>query len=427
MDNEKNNVDNNNKKVILLIGIVLSILVVLVFSATYAYFSVNTSNNFGSSTIDTTAEGVGSIALSGTNANLLLSVSRTDMMRDESPNCKGDDCSKTYYASSSGKTLTPTEETIGTIAVTGNGNFTCTYTLNITHTGTKDLYDTFKSNGYTNKGDGQIILTINGEDYDWNSDGMPTTITKTVEVSSGNSFNITAGLRFINNNYLDQTYLAGTDININISVPSGRFRCTIVTEPQETIAYYTYDANGIPSEFGLLSSKADSPNSTWQYYVIETSTQTVAAEDIYEVQFTRNNELQHMGKYSLADCNNKISSAPASFNATCVKLYSAGETYTKVANEVCAVFSDSSDGTVCLKSGEYANVDSYYTKMHNLGLACSDYQQTTFLRCSNGTTYDQSGSLYCDILSDGSVDCGLYGESLCTITSDGLAGCGSHW
>ena len=118
----------DNNKVLLLIGIVVSVLIVLVFSATYAYFSVTGNNNFGTTTIEGSAESVGSVTLNGTSANLLMNLSASDMMQDNAT---------TWYASSTNKTETPTEERIGEISVTGNGYFSCTYTLNISHSGTR--------------------------------------------------------------------------------------------------------------------------------------------------------------------------------------------------------------------------------------------------------------------------------------------------
>ena len=157
--------EENNKKQKRLFIVGLVFLLLLVVGASYAYFAVTTINNFGTSTINAQAGNIGSVTLDGNSAQLNMSLTALDMVQGNSD--------VTYYASESGKTTTPTEEVIGTASVTPTSDtntYHCTYKLNVTHTGVADMYTVFSN--YANKTSGQIILTINGVDYDFN-DGWP--------------------------------------------------------------------------------------------------------------------------------------------------------------------------------------------------------------------------------------------------------------
>ena len=286
-------------------------MIAIVAGATYAYFSVGTTNLFGTSTINATADSMGTVIMQGTNANLTMSLSAVDMMRAND--------SITYYATTEGKTtdVSKKETVIARAYVspeTDTNMYHCTYNLNISHTGTKDMYYTFlgvenavaetdlysyrvneydtleacnnfiDSDGSTgqakcqqfgnkysivendeiaanvlytsqsecetavantnneftftcykrinagdtylkrqatpyNRSNAEIILTVNGTDYDWNS-GMPSTIRGEFNIMAPQEIELTAGLRLINKSYKDQTGLAGSDISISITSDS---------------------------------------------------------------------------------------------------------------------------------------------------------------------------------------------------------------
>ena len=225
-----------DKKKILLVFIV-AIFLVLIVSATYAYFAVSTVNNFGTSTINAQAGNIGTVTLNGNSAQLNMSLTALDMAQGNSD--------ITYYASSSGKTTTPTEDVIGTASVSPTSDTTtyhCTYTLSVTHTGTNDMYTAFSS--AANKSTGQIILTINGTDYDF-YDGWPTSnqVSGSFYIKGTQTKNITAGLRIINKSNVNQNYLANTDISISISLVNNSLSCT----PESFIARMGTDSTtGLP-------------------------------------------------------------------------------------------------------------------------------------------------------------------------------------
>ena len=235
--------EENNKKQKRLFIVGLVFLLLLVVGASYAYFAVTTINNFGTSTINAQAGNIGSVTLNGTNASLSMSLTAVDMVQGN------DDI--TYYASSSGKTTTPTEEVIGTASVTPTSDinyYHCTYTLNVTHTGSTDMYTVFSS--AANKSDGQIILTINGVDFDF-YDGWPASneVSGEFYIKGTQTRDITAGLRIINDSDINQNYLAGSDIQISISLKNNTFSCTVEEEP-------------IPASTTLIALTEDSNNSS---------------------------------------------------------------------------------------------------------------------------------------------------------------------
>ena len=213
-----NEINNKRNKLLFVLGIIALLLVVI--GATYAYFAVTTVNNFGTSIINAQAGNIGTVTLNGNSAQLNMSLTALDMVQGNSD--------ITYYASSSGKTTTPTEEVIGTASVSPTSDtntYHCTYTLSVTHSGTNDMYTVFS--GATNKSADQIILTINGVDYDFN-DGWPTSnqVSGSFYIKGTQTKNITAGLRIINDSEINQNYLAGTDISISISLVNNSFSCT---------------------------------------------------------------------------------------------------------------------------------------------------------------------------------------------------------
>ena len=204
----------NNKKVIVPTIVAIITLVMLTVGATYAYFTVSATNSFGTKTITATTPSVGSVALS-TGSNLTMTLTAAQMMKQSSD--------VTYYASPSGATTTATTANIGTAKVTGSGTFTCTYSLSVTDND-NSLYDAFQS--MTGKSTGQIVLTVNGTSYDFNTASLfPQTISGTMTgLTSSASQNITAQLKFVNKTSVDQSSLAGKSITLTFTVSN--FSCT---------------------------------------------------------------------------------------------------------------------------------------------------------------------------------------------------------
>lgn len=219
-----------NKKILLPSILAVITLIVLVVSATYAYFAVETTNNFGTSTINASAESVGTPSLVGGN-NLILEVSAVDMMNQAN--------NVNYFATTTGEITTTQAEApiIGTASVTGNGTFNCSYTLNIaaSSTGTSML-TRLKAMTSPKPTTGQLILTVNGTNYDLYSQNVPITYNGTftgLTAGSGNEQYIRAQLKLVNlhgenGNLVSQSQndLANTDVTLTFTITA--FTCTAV-------------------------------------------------------------------------------------------------------------------------------------------------------------------------------------------------------
>ena len=221
----ENKINFKDKRVIVNMVLAISSLLIISIGAAYAYYSVTQTSISNFTDVTTTIGGVagtGLVLFDGVTGELTLDIDMEDMQKGVE--------NISYYASYDGKTTTPTEEYIG-IASAGLENdpyrYYCTYTLNVTHSGNPDLYTLFSSDNYENKSSGQIILTIDGVDYDLNS-GWPSTVTGSFYVDLANPYPISAGLRFVNLVNVDQSYLDEAEIEIAIDLAHNGLTCDIV-------------------------------------------------------------------------------------------------------------------------------------------------------------------------------------------------------
>lgn len=193
------------------------IFVFLIIGSTYAYFTMNATFTGGSTNVNFQAENVGISKLQAGN-NLKLNLSLTDMMKKNN--------NVTYYATLDGTPSTiENSEVIAIASVEGNGTMKCNYNLGVTVSGTNNMYDAFTS--MKNKSENQLILNIDGQDYDLYDMEFPYSITGTLNnISEGNSKNITASFRLVNRYDLDQSDLGGKDLTLSFSVIS--YECSIV-------------------------------------------------------------------------------------------------------------------------------------------------------------------------------------------------------
>lgn len=112
-----------NKKMTGSVLVAVISLVTLVIGATYAYFTVATTNSFGTKTATATAESIGTVAITA-GSDLSLTVTRAQMSKTNVGNI--------YYAT--GDNIS--SGTLGTVKVTGEGMYSCDYTMSITLSGT---------------------------------------------------------------------------------------------------------------------------------------------------------------------------------------------------------------------------------------------------------------------------------------------------
>ena len=229
----------DKKKTIVGITIGMVSLLIMVIGAAYAYWNAKGIVNFNTATISYETEDKSLIILNGTSANLTLGA----IIGDDMVKMRND---VVYYAGTENKTTTPTEVTLGVVSYDNKNdinNYRCQFTLSLTHSGTADIINRFLSetNGepdYENRSAGQIILTVNGVEYDLN-DGFPSTITGYVDVNGKKDVPINVGLKFVNLKNVDQEYLINTNGMISINVASNGFTC----ESTGTTVYWAYEYN----------------------------------------------------------------------------------------------------------------------------------------------------------------------------------------
>ena len=212
---------NKRQFVFLLIGVVA--LLILVIGASFAYYGSQESINYSTINASVNAESVGIISLT-TGNNISLSLTNSQMSDS------GADI--IYYGTASGTQIAQnmasvTKTAIGTATTIGNGTFNCAYTM-IVNDNANSLYDAYQSNANSNKGAGQVILSINNTDYDFSTANLfPLTYTGSLNgIVEGSPKNITATIKFVNKTGLNQSALAGSSITLTFNV--NQFNCNMV-------------------------------------------------------------------------------------------------------------------------------------------------------------------------------------------------------
>ena len=210
-----------DKKNLILTIIAVSTLVFLIIGATYAFFNLAT-NNFRTTKVKSSIENMGTVALTtGSDLKMTLTL---DQMSD-----KGTDVA--YYASKNGATTVETSEAIGKAVVTGDGTFSCNYTISFDDS-ENSLYDIFQETEIIDIStldladkNNQIIFTVNDTSYDFaTADLFPQTISGTLnDITESSPQFINAQLKVINKTGLMQTGFAGAGIKISFTVDS--FEC----------------------------------------------------------------------------------------------------------------------------------------------------------------------------------------------------------
>ena len=220
-----------DKKVLKPLIFGISFFAILVISASYAYFSVQTSIVSVTTLVNANAEDLGVVSLVGTNAVLNLSLTLANMNENNSD--------ITYWATSNGTPSTSQNNiTVGTTSVspsTNTNSFNCSYTIDVsdvTSNGVTNMYNTFQSAGYSSsKSANQIVLTVGNQTLDFNTMNLfinNSEIEGTLNnVSYSNPQSITASFKVVNKSNINQSLLAGTGISIQIEVSS--FSCSIIS------------------------------------------------------------------------------------------------------------------------------------------------------------------------------------------------------
>ena len=192
-------------------------LIIVTIGATYAYFKIDIKSNNQSTKINTKIQDVGCIILSKKTSNMFMNLTSVNMIKQDSD--------INFYASSEGKTTEPTEEVLSTITVSGEGVFNCEYDLVINASNQENMYTVFQN--MSQKSWNQIILTANGINYDFNTENLfPIRKHFTInDLEEENPAEITGALKIVNRKDIDQSDLAGTNINLSFAVEN--FNCQI--------------------------------------------------------------------------------------------------------------------------------------------------------------------------------------------------------
>ena len=279
-----------SKKEVTLTIVAVVTLIALVAGATYAYFAVGTNTEgFTTQNINANAESVGNVILTKTGNGIYLNLSAVNMMKQYDNEIPKD---VTYYGvdTPTGSPVTTMNKiSIGTATVLGDGYYTCTYSLTVTNVNSSaanNMYTAFqnwKANGYkenevevspsSDATTGQIVLNVGGTEYDfYNANIFNTKATGTLEnITSENAKTIEAYMYVKNDGNKNQNAIAGTEINIEVTVDS--FNCTAVESPALSELYFGWsnesnnfdDARGVYN-FALKKNNSFSLNYQDSHY-----------------------------------------------------------------------------------------------------------------------------------------------------------------
>ena len=227
---------NNNdrigdaRKAIIPAIVAVIVLIGLVVSATWAYFTVGISGSATKTTASASTPEVPLVTLSGNGVSLSMNLSAADMAGSTST-------TKTYYASTGGKVETQeAAPTIGTLSLSNDtkNTYICSYTITA-----KALTKNSLITAYTDKADSnsnELILKLNDQSYDLANSDSNTKImsngglsyTGTINVSSSAPANLTAQFS-LTNNTKDQSFIADKEATIDIS--AAITTCNLKTTP----------------------------------------------------------------------------------------------------------------------------------------------------------------------------------------------------
>lgn len=209
--------DEKNRSVIISMIIIILTFILLIVGSTYAYFSA-TNNISGYTGVNIKFESVGIPRLESKN-NLKLNITLVNMVKQNE--------NVSYYATLDGNpTTNENNEVIATASIDGNGVMDCNYIFEVNASGKNNMYEAFSS--MNDKSTGQLILNVDGTDYDLYDVTFPLTVSGTItNLSENNSKDIKASFRIVNRYDKDQSDLADKDLTLKFSAKT--FSCSLVS------------------------------------------------------------------------------------------------------------------------------------------------------------------------------------------------------
>jgi len=207
-----------DKKKITLTIIGVATLLVMVVSATFAYFAASTSNDKGITNVTASTETVGSIALTNPTGDLHLNLSVTDMAKDNlGIYYATDDDAKSYDETEIQREIAVAELTGGS----SEAKYECTTTISV------EVSDTMKEK--LKSGDAYIqfggLLTDKVDLTNVSSTGY--NVTFKLDGTKVKRQAVSASIAIENRN-TDQSYLAGSNLKVKFS--NSDLNCQVVKE-----------------------------------------------------------------------------------------------------------------------------------------------------------------------------------------------------
>lgn len=289
--------EDSNKKKLFLSIIAITILLIIVIGATYAYFAVGTANNFGTKTISAEAADIGDITLSTPVTSLHVAVSASDMMESNS--------GYLYYATPTNGINYVKVQSMGGLTDNmqsilanshnvvhavlendeSNTNYKCIFNMNLSATGT--MVNSFDYNWdgnliIYNKTEFMKAVSQNDMQRAFNTLvylGAPQSVSMPIEInlngSSGTTVDL-AAVMFIENENYEQSHLEGK--SMTITVTNSNLNCTATGADTGVIAANTVleGKSGVSTKLlgGLYRYQGSSPNNYICFGTDNTSTCT---------------------------------------------------------------------------------------------------------------------------------------------------------
>ena len=246
----------NNKKILVPTIIAVVTLILLVFGATYAYFTVGTTNNFGTKELNANIQDMAaSVVLEQVESTLSLDVTRAMMSEDNA--------GTTYYASGSS-----TPANIAKMSVAGEGRYACDYTLSVTKSASSSENDLYEAIQGMSQMYGNASLILNGTHYDFYTSYLfPLTYSGTMyNITKDTPQYITANISIRNANS-NQNALKGKDITLTIAVTE--FDCYLQEVDDSAPIYAIYDESAYTLAFYQNNDEVNVGDTYDEYTVTE--------------------------------------------------------------------------------------------------------------------------------------------------------------
>ena len=218
-------------------------LLLLIVSATYAYYGVDVNNTSTTAVIDTLTRDIGTVVLSNPTPNLHINLTGTNMQQGNVQSVLYATNTEADYESNS------TSRSVATATVVGGApeiNYSCTFQFNISLSGT--MANSLQTN------DAKLLLSGIYEDViDLSEVTSPITIVLDSLSGTHREASLYATVLF-NNKTTNQDYLQGKSLTITMS--NSNIHCEILDGEGFILAYKKFSGSEyVPADIQLFSSE----------------------------------------------------------------------------------------------------------------------------------------------------------------------------